>query len=355
MKLDRTALALLLVLGVAPPVMAQETPVEVTPAPAEDGGGEVAPTEEAAEPAPEADGSPAVDEGEQAQDEEAPDEQAGEAAPTTVDPDADPNYGTVDLVSGFTPDPHQLTLLSGGEIDASALSDVAYCTGFIDDAPDYRLNYTSGDFPLYISATSAADVSLVVRSPDGQFLCDDDSAGDYNPRVTLEAPQSGSYEIWVGTYGGPEFHDTTLEISELAPDDSWETGYGDLVATVSGEVHVRSGFKPDPLHFPVTAGGSVEAYTLDPACYGYLTEAPTFRIHFTAGVMPLTITAVGITDTTLMVRDTSGYTHCDDDTGGNLDAQVTLDNLYDGPIDIWVGTYDGTASADVMLRVSELE
>ena len=56
---------------------------------------------------------------------------------------AEPNYGTVNLRSGFLPDPHIVALQSGGDIDVSRLN--SNCRGFITDAPDVRLNYTAGD------------------------------------------------------------------------------------------------------------------------------------------------------------------------------------------------------------------
>ena len=68
-----------------------------------------------------------------------------------------------------------------------------------------------------LSVASEADTTLIVRGPDGNFSCDDDS-GDQgmNPAVRYENSQSGSYEIWVGAYaadaGTPA---AVLHISEL--------------------------------------------------------------------------------------------------------------------------------------------
>lgn len=129
------------------------------------------------------------------------------------DPNAPPSYGTVRLHG--VPDPHVVRLQSGGRIDAARLGTA--CSGFVAEAPDVRLTYTRGTLPLFISAVSEADTTLVVNAPDGSWHCNDDSRpGSVNPSVRFATPQSGRYEIWVGTRAGPQFHPARLEISEIA-------------------------------------------------------------------------------------------------------------------------------------------
>jgi hypothetical protein len=133
-----------------------------------------------------------------------------------------PTYGTITLTTGFTPDPHQLTLTAGGSIDASGAGlttdDSSYCNGMIADAPDYRLHYTGGTtYPLIIRVTSTADTTLVVNTPSGTWRCNDDTNG-LNPQVMWPAgtAPSGQYDIWVGTWGtGSAVQPATLSITEL--------------------------------------------------------------------------------------------------------------------------------------------
>ena len=95
------------------------------------------------------------------------------AAPAAAqDYNADPNFGTLNLASGFTPDPQVVAVRSGGEINAATISQS--CQGFISNAPDVRLNYTAGSLPLIISVAADADTTLVVNGPDGSWYCDDD-------------------------------------------------------------------------------------------------------------------------------------------------------------------------------------
>ncbi len=129
------------------------------------------------------------------------------------DTGADPSYGTVELSSGFTPDPYQVNVSSGGNTDASGIG--SPCTGMIANAPDIRLVYSSGSLPLIISANSDFDTTLVVNAPDGLWYCDDDTGEGVNPSVRFNKPMSGRYEIWVGTYSGTDYRPAVVDISEL--------------------------------------------------------------------------------------------------------------------------------------------
>src|SRR5262249_26300392 len=124
------------------------------------------------------------------------------------------------LNTGFSPDPHLVTLSSGGSIDA-AQSIGNGCAGFIANAPDFDLTYNGGSggnaFPLVISLQSNAPTTLGGNGPDGKWYCDDDSGnGALNPSLTFTHPQSGLYDIYVGTFGGSNLQPATLSISEVS-------------------------------------------------------------------------------------------------------------------------------------------
>jgi len=129
------------------------------------------------------------------------------------DLEGNPSYGTITLDAGFTPDPHQVNVSSGGNTDASNLG--SPCTGNIANAPDIRVVYSNGSLPLIISANSEFDTTLVVNAPDGLWYCDDDSGEGVNPSVRFNKPMSGRYEIWVGTYSSAEYRPAVVDISEL--------------------------------------------------------------------------------------------------------------------------------------------
>ena len=137
------------------------------------------------------------------------------AAPIAAqDVNADPNYGTVELAAGFAPDPHVVAVRAGGSLPASGIR--SGCRGFITAAPDVRLDYAAGSFPLIISVAAAADTTLVINGPDGSWHCDDDSGeSGLNPSIRFNNPAAGRYEIWVGTYRAGFSQPARLHISEV--------------------------------------------------------------------------------------------------------------------------------------------
>lgn len=138
------------------------------------------------------------------------------AAPAAAQPNmnAEPNYGTLTLSSGFTPDPRTVTLRAGGTLPGSTAA--RGCAGFITAAPDVRLNFEAGSLPLIISVASRSDTTLVINGPDGQWYCNDDGGvNGNNPAVRFNNPASGRYEIWVGTYASGVSQPATLHVSEV--------------------------------------------------------------------------------------------------------------------------------------------
>jgi len=124
-------------------------------------------------------------------------------------------YGELSLNAGFTPDPQVISVQAGGERNAQNLS--SSCRGFVANAPDVRLHYSNGDYPLIISVASSSDTTLIVNAPDGSYYCDDDGGENgLNPSVRFNRPMSGRYEIWVGTYSSGSLQNARLHISEVS-------------------------------------------------------------------------------------------------------------------------------------------
>lgn len=127
---------------------------------------------------------------------------------------ATPSYGSVSLNSGFTPDPYTVDLQSGGSIDVQA-SLGGSCRGYVANAPDFSIQYSSGSLPLIFSVNSGSDTALVINDPNGDWYCDDDSGEGLNPSLRFGSPSSGRYDVWVATYGNSSLQPATLHVSEL--------------------------------------------------------------------------------------------------------------------------------------------
>jgi hypothetical protein len=102
----------------------------------------------------------------------------------------------VSLGPGFTPDPTTVTGQAGGVVDASSFG--SGCLGHIGSSPNHVLTVT-GPIPyLRIVAAAGEDITLVVRRPDGTYLCNDDTEG-LNPMVEGQFVP-GNYDVYVGSY-----------------------------------------------------------------------------------------------------------------------------------------------------------
>lgn len=272
------------------------------------------------------------------------------------------NYGGQSLQAGFVPDPVNIQIAAGGDIDVSSTSIGDRCWGYTTAAPDYELTYSAGNtFDLYLSATSDRDTVMIVNAPDGSWHCNDDGAEGLNPGLVFENPQSGVYDIWVGTYsssaGTPA---ATLHISEI------EFG-GAPVADVNlldysltsnyGSVSLQSGFTPDPYNVQLAAGGDVNVRENGPdGCWGYTTASPDFELNYTAGsVFDLFISATSGSDTVLIVNAPDGSWWCNDDGAEGLNPGIEFTSPNSGVYDIWVGTYSSSAGTPpATLHISEL-
>ncbi len=286
-----------------------------------------------------------------------------------------PAYGAVTLQSNFMPDPQTLDMLAGGSVDVySAVGSACQGSagGYAAAAPDLRLNYTAGSYPLRIFFVSDADTTLIVSDPAGRWYCNDDAAGTLNPMIEFNPPTSGQYDIWVGTYSQGDFAQGTLYITEMALDPSTAGGpaiinppgasTGGLDYTLApayGTVTLQSNFTPDPQTLDMLAGGSVNVSSaIGSACQGsasgYAAAAPDLRLNYTAGQYILRILFVGNADTTLIVSDPTGRWYCNDDAAGTLHPMIEFSPPTSGQYDIWVGTYSQGDYSQGRLYITEM-
>jgi len=122
-----------------------------------------------------------------------------------------PTYGSIQLKSGFDNDPRTIKLTAGGPIKTNRGGVQAH----VAKAPDVKLYYEAGKLPLTIHVESDADTTLLINLPDGTWVANDDQApGNLNPLLRFANPQSGRYDIYVGTFA-PDTAPATLYITEL--------------------------------------------------------------------------------------------------------------------------------------------
>lgn len=294
---------------------------------------------------------------------------------TSLDLTLPARHGELVLRTGFTPDPRSVNIMAGGELDADlALAGqtvaAGFCVGYVTREATLELDFAAGGLPLFVSASGEDDLTLMVNAPDGAWLCDDDSSDGVNPGLSFDAPQSGVYDIYVGTYsqGGAPVP-AALHISELGfgPEGTIQPGDGDwtdgdgIPADISlpaifGDHVLEAGFLPDPYTIDLTAGGPLDAADAvdDWSCPGYITEAPSVQLAYDgSGPLHVYVESDQGADTTLAVNTPDGSWRCDDDGGPGFDAGLTFETGTSGVYDIYVGTFGGNP-AEARLAISEI-
>lgn len=215
----------------------------------------------------------------------------------------------------------------------------AICAGYRDEMIDACAGDSGG--PLH---AQTRDGYVQIGLVSGGTLCVED--GERFSTYT----RVSAYEEWIRATMAGE-----TEVADLRrfPDLS-------LPATFFDE-QIVSGFTPDPVEYPLQAGGYLVASDVDSACAGFIAEAPDVRITYEAGDdYPLRIFVEGDADTTLLINQPDGEWLCNDDrVEGDLNPEILFANPLGGQYDIWVGTYENPDALDdfpeVVLRVSELE
>tara|TARA_R110000824_G_scaffold336_10_gene2324 strand:- start:4187 stop:5167 length:981 start_codon:yes stop_codon:yes gene_type:complete len=250
-----------------------------------------------------------------------------------------PIYGSVSLSGGFTPDPHVIALAAGGNLLASnAKSD---CSGYVSDNPSFSLTHEPGSLGLGIYINAEFDTTILINTPSGDWVCNDDNDNldNLNSGYYFASPESGRYDIWVGSYSESDVNRSAiLAISEYEQ-SSWET---DLSASVNTpELSLSGGFTPDPYTLNVSAGGPNQAANLDSACSGYVSPSPSYRLNFSPGSLGLGIYTIAEFDTTIAIQAPDGRWYCNDDNDNldNLNSGYYFSSPSAGNYNIYVGSY----------------
>ena len=264
-----------------------------------------------------------------------------------------------------------MDVASGGPIDVSALGIGTACGGHATAAPDFEMFLTAGSSQIrvfFVADTAGEDSTLIVNTPDGDWICDDDYGAGLNPMLELAPAEAGTYDIWIGSYSADENVWGTLYITELnyTPDsllDGGSVSGGDgldyTLESNFGDVELGPGFWPDPHTVDVVSGGSIDvsALGIGTSCRGYATAAPDFELYLTGSFSELRVYFEADSpgdDTTLIINTPDGEWLCDDDSGGSFDPLLEFEPAAAGYYDIWIGSYSVDESVFGTLHITEL-
>jgi hypothetical protein len=275
-----------------------------------------------------------------------------------------PAHITIDLAAGFPLDPFFVSVNGGGSVPASTLS--PECTGYVQHDPTVTVHW-AGSAPFVNGFVfSDHDPVLVIRQPDGSYLCNDDANPLLlDPVIKITDPISGTYDVWVGSYsaqqlipgvfvitGRPDVNLGTFALADLVrrapiPEQAQEPVHQQDIAILLNTLNaaaaakVAEGVSAAPIE--VTGGGDVPAFDLpltDLICNGFINREPSYLFDWAGEADNLRVQFEGAQDTTLVVLTPSGAVLCADDAeaGANLNPVLDITDPDPGNYAVFVGT-----------------
>lgn len=290
----------------------------------------------------------------------------------------DDTCAVVDLQAGFVLDPYLLRVIGGGKMEAATLSDS--CTGYIRESADVVLNWSGDSDVLHLLVYSDGDPVLVVKTPDGEVLCNDDASYEViDPFVTLEDPVAGAYELYVGSYRTDEPVLGFLVVTELKLDEE-DLGGLDLMplldrrespevrpitaltetlqieeGAIYGTQELRAGFGTITEH--IAGGGDLPVFALegvDAECTGFASLVPSFSFDWMGVGTSLTVYFEGQEDSSLVIVTPEGELVCNSNASeDNVNPALELKPLAEGQYDVYIASYGPNRVAFGELTVTE--
>ncbi len=287
---------------------------------------------------------------------------------------------TLDLAAGFPLDPTFMSVNAGGAVPASLLG--AECSGFVNEVPVVTVNWSGQADFVEVFFVSNDDPTLVVLTPDGQVLCNDD-AGDHllDPVVEINNPVEGAYRIWTGSYREghllpgilvlttkPEVNLGTFNLSsfiqraqmpEVVPEPERIADQAALIETLE----MALADSPDladadlPTEVEVVADGIVPLFQLPleaQGCAGLVTGAPSYTFNWVGEAQDMRIMFEGDGDASLLVIGPDRAVACSDDSadGSNQNPVIDISGPMDGLHAVYVGRIDPGAPVSGVLSIT---
>jgi len=299
-------------------------------------------------------------------------------------PDA---FITMNLEAGFVLDPFLVSVNGGGDVDASTLGDG--CTGYISENPILTVDWSGETDFVDVFFYSEHDPVLVIQTPDGEYLCNDDASDALlDPQIKLESPEPGRYNFWVGSFDEGQLIPGILVLTTRSDVTAGSFDLGDLVhrgAVSTDETQDAEQAKldeftaaqadteitapeegTDTLNADVVADGEIPAFDIrvnDQICNGYISQEPAFGFNEDGNADLLRVFVEAEADATLFLARGADEVWCNDDAepGVNLNPMVEIENPEAGDYFVYVvrlsldepitATVTATENADLMPAV----
>lgn len=289
---------------------------------------------------------------------------------------------TLDLEAGFPLDPFFVSVNGGGDLDASHLAEG--CSGFIHEQPVVSLDWEGeadiAEFFFY----SDHDPTLVIQTPEGEYLCSDDTnALLLDPSIEIANPTKGEYDIWVGSFHPNQLLPGVLvlttqpgvnvgsfsldnlitrpEVPEILNTAEGRKEAEELLQAVTerqGDIEKLSA-GTEPFTVELSSEGKVPAFEFDvegQQCNGFISEIPDYVFDWSGTSDELAIFFEGDADSTLVVVLPSGDVICNDDaiTNENINPLLIVPNPAEGLYAVFVGHLNPDETIDGTLIITDV-
>jgi hypothetical protein len=266
-------------------------------------------------------------------------------------------------------------------VKASTLSED--CTGYIAANPTASVDFKGEADILRAFFYSDGDPTLIVRTPDGAYLCGDNTNSlILDPTVEISEPVTGTYDVWVGSTVATDLIPGFLVFTTRSDMNAAKLTLGSLVkrpaapevipmrdrlvnaakrleeanAAVKAAAVLKAGGKPATKD--ITADGDLpapELQTGDTLCGGLVTIEPNYAFDWSGDAKALNLLVEANGDTTLLVKAPDGSFLCADDADGskNLNPLLAISEPAAGRYLVWVGRVDPSKPVTGKLTLTE--
>ena len=288
---------------------------------------------------------------------------------------------TINPEAGFPLDPFLVSVQAGGPVTASTVSEAL---------PGLRLRRSSGNRrlsgrgrPLKVFFYSDNDTTLVVQTPDGDYLCNDNtskrcSTRPLNQQSLSRVPTTsrvGNSDVKGLVAGFLVFtsHENvnagTLALANLVQRPAVpevplmrervinaSQQLMDALAAVKSPDALEAG--GDDVTAEITADGNLpapELQTGDTLCNGLVSLVPDYVFDWTGETDALNLYVEAAADTTLLVVTPDKSVLCSDNSGNadNLNPLVTIEQPAEGRYLVWVGRLNPDKDVASTLTITE--
>ena len=285
-------------------------------------------------------------------------------------PNLPPIRGEISIGASIAGGASRTNVDTGGIFDIENYHLAPHCVGYLDNAPMVNLTLTQATpfLRVFVEKRDTGDATLVIRKPDGSYICNDDGGDAWgtSPLLDLTDLAAGTYNVWTGNALSQAHGDATLVVSmnhnealsaEAASHSAAVVQAPLDTQTTHGIAHksFRGAFNPEAVR--VNASGPIDAShaQLGQDCRGNVTALPTYVAEVT-GAMPylrfFTSGSGANVDATMLVLGPDGHWLCGDDDGNSKEAFVEYTSAAPGTYRIWIGRYGAQDVAPTTLNIT---